>query len=162
MFNELSMFACMPGAPRGRHERRKKRSKTAHKKHHKNNEQLVFFQGPRPSLQKSPPKTVKMSTPGGQNDPQERPRRGRERPKRSQDDPKSAPRAPQEPPRGSLGGHLGPTSLVASRRGLPSWPPVVASSWPPVVASRRGLPSWPPVAPCLGSIAVVILNLLLY
>ena len=100
-FNEFSMFAFLPGAPRGRHERLKKKA-TQHSKNTTKTSKNEFSRGPGPSLQKSQPKTAKKSPPGGQNDPQERPRRGRERPKRSQDDPKSAPRAPQEPPRGGL------------------------------------------------------------
>ena len=83
----------------------------------------LLFQGPGPSLQKSPPKTAKKSPPGGQNDPQERPRRGRERPKRSQDDPKSAPRAgglrePWWPP----GADLAPKRL-SEPSGEAFWPP---------------------------------------
>ena len=62
----------------------------------------MIFEGPGPSPQKDHPKTSNKSPPGGQHDPQERPRRARERPKRSQDGPKSAPREPQEPPRGGL------------------------------------------------------------
>ena len=92
------MFAFLPGAPRGRHERLKKKA-TQHSKHTTKTWKNEFSRGPGPSLQKSQPKTAKKSPPGGQNDPQERPRRGRERPKSSQDDPKTTPRAPQERPK---------------------------------------------------------------
>ena len=71
------MFACLPGAPRGRHERLKKRTKTAHKKHHKNNETIVFSR-PRAKPPKKHAKTAKKAPPGGHNNPQERPRRGQE------------------------------------------------------------------------------------
>ena len=92
------MFAFLPGAPRGRHERLKKKA-TQHSKNTTKTSKNEFSRGPGPSLQKSPPKTAKSHPPGGQHDPQERPRRGRERPKSSQDDPKTTPRAPQERPK---------------------------------------------------------------
>ena len=62
-FNEFSMFAFLPGEPRGRHERLKKRSKTAFKKHHKNTEKLVFSR-PRAKPPKKPNKKREKVMPG--------------------------------------------------------------------------------------------------
>ena len=90
---------------RGRREEGTRGSKREPKQHTKNTTKTTkpsFFSRPRAKPPKKRVKTAKKAPPGGHNDPQERPRRGRERPKRSQDDPKSAPRAPQEPPRGGL------------------------------------------------------------
>ena len=94
LFHDFSMFAYPPGSPRGRHERLKKRTKTAHKKHHENNETIVFSR-PRAKPPKKHVKTAKKAPPGGHNDPQERPRRGRERPS----------------PKGGLGADLAPKRL---------------------------------------------------
>ena len=92
---------------RGRREEGTRGSKREPKQHTKNTTQITkpsFFSRPRAKPPKKLVKTAKKAPPGGHNDPQERPRRGRERPKRSQD-PKSVPRA-QEPPRGGLGAAL--------------------------------------------------------
>ena len=119
--NEFSMFAFLPGAPRGRHERLKKKA-TQHSKNTTKTSKNEFSRGPGPSLQKSQPKTAKKSPPGGQNDPQERPRRGRERPKSSQDDPKTTPRAPQEPQESPKGGLRAALEAIWGRSGAQEAP----------------------------------------
>ena len=118
---------------RGRREEGTRGSKREPKQHTKNTTKTTkpsFFSRLRAKPPKKHVKTAKKAPPGGHNDPQERPRRGRERPKRSQDDPKSAPRAPQEPPRGGLR-----AALVAT------WAPPAAQEAPEDLQGRILAPS---------------------
>ena len=87
---------------RGRREegtRGSKRKQHSTQKTPQKHRKTSFLEAPGQASKKANQKPRKSHPPGGQNDPQERPRRGRERPKSSQDDPKTTPRAPQERPK---------------------------------------------------------------
>ena len=105
-----------------------KRTKTAHKKHHTNNEKLAFSR-PRAKPPKKPPQKPRKGTPGAA---QEGPGATQEVPRRPQERPKSAPRAAQRRSQSSLGGHLGPTWRPRGSRSPPGSPfgPLGGGFWP--------------------------------
>ena len=115
IFNELfNVRAPAGGTARKAREAQKENQHSTQKTPQKQRNHN-FFSTPRAKPPKKHVKTAKKAPPGGHNDPQERPRRGRERPKRSQDDPKSAPRAAQRRSQS--------TKRLPDTSGEPFWPP---------------------------------------
>ena len=106
------MIAFLPGAPRGTHERLKKKA-TQHSKNTTKTSKHEFCRGPGPSLQKSPPKTAKKLPPGGQNEgaAQEGPGATQEVPRRPQERAKSRPEAVSEQPWWPSGAQEAPPGL---------------------------------------------------
>ena len=123
------MFACLPGAPRGRHERLKKRSKTALKKTQQKRRKTRFLEAPGQASKKAPqkprksyPREAKMTPRSGPGGAGSDPRAPKTTPRRPQERPKSAPRVAQRRSQSSLGGHLGPIWRPRGSRSPPGRP----------------------------------------
>ena len=108
------MFAFLPGAPRGRHERLKKKA-TQHSKNTTKTSKNEFSRGPGPSLQKSPPTTAKSD-----------PREAKMTPRNAPGGARRCPRGAKTAPRGSQKTERPPHfSVLAAKslQGPPGTPP---------------------------------------